>query len=112
MPEFDDPETERWHHHPGPVVLSPLFAWPPRPLASLKWLTVSWLVVSTTTLSLVLAALAYVTLLPALSDMATLAPGWMFRLWLANLIPHCLIAGTLNWWLFIARGQKKRGWVI
>ena len=105
---FDDPETERWHHHPGRVVMSPLFTWPPRPLESLKWLTGAWLVLSTTTLSLVLAALAYVTLLPALPDMASLAPGWIGRLWLANLIPHCAIAGVLHWWLYMAKRQQSR----
>jgi len=105
---FNDPETDRWNHHPGKVQLSPVFAWPPRPLASLRWLSGAWLVLSTTTLALALAVLAYATLLPPLAEMASLAPGWILRLWLANLIPHCVLAGTLHWWLHMRRGQERR----
>lgn len=102
---FEDPETERWNHHPGPIKTNPLFAWPPRPMAYLAWVARSWLVLSTTTLSFVLAFLAYYFFLPTLDMMQTIEPGWILRLWLINLIPHCTAAGLLHWWLIMRKGQ-------
>ena len=33
-----------WNWHPDlPVAVTPLFAWPPRPLATVKWFATNWL---------------------------------------------------------------------
>ena len=37
--------------------------------------------------------------------MQSFQPGWMIRVWLANLVPQCLIAGALHHWLITRKGQ-------
>ncbi len=101
-------EPARWNHHPGVVATNPLFRWPPQPRAVLRWYAAYWLVASSTTLAILLAIVAYVVLLPPLEAMQRFSPGWMLRVWLANLVPHCLIAGALHLWLFRMRGQDSR----
>ncbi|MFY0693246.1 MAG: sterol desaturase family protein [Paracoccaceae bacterium] len=103
-----DGEAKRWNYHPGtPVAYNPLFAWPPQPLAVFRWYSAFWLTVSTTTLCFAISVAIYFTLLPPLAEMQSVAPGWIFRVWLANLIPHCLCAGALHYWLYSIRGQEK-----
>lgn len=107
--EAADPEAARWNHRPGlPVALNPLFSWPPQPRAVLRWYSAYWLELSTSTLCLVLAFLAYFLFLPGLETMQTLSVGWILQLWLINLVPQCVCAGTLHYWLITKRGQGKR----
>lgn len=100
-------EAERWHHHPGKVQNNPLFDWPPRPMAVLRWYAAYWLTISTVTLTAAFSVLVYFTLLPALETMQSFTPGWMFRVWLANLIPQVICAGGLHMWLYHWRAQAK-----
>lgn len=103
-----DSEAARWNYRPPhPVETNPLFTWPLRPMAILRWYRAYWLIASTTTVGLLLTVLVYVTLLPPLEAMREIAPGWMLRVWLGNLLPHCLIAGALHWWLNMRRGQRR-----
>jgi lathosterol oxidase len=109
-PDFaNDAEAARWNYRPDhPVVLNPLFQWPPKPIAVLKWYSAYWFVASTTTFTIVLATVIYFVLLPPLSAMQSLGWEWMLRVWLANLVPHALTAGTLHMWLYHWRAQDKR----
>ncbi|WP_170410608.1 sterol desaturase family protein [Ruegeria atlantica] len=101
-----NPESARWHYHPeGPVGLNPLFQWPPRPSAVLKWYSGAWLQITALTLCLSLAAVAYAFFFPSLETMQSFAPGWMFRIWLLNMVPQILVAGSLHWWLYMRKGQ-------
>lgn len=103
-----DPEAARWHYRPSdPVALNPLFSWPPRPIAVLKWYSGAWLQITALTLCMGLALTAYVLFLPPLEAMQSFAPGWMFRVWLANLIPQVICAGGLHMWLYHWRAQAK-----
>jgi len=72
-----------------------------------RWYAAYWLVISTTTLGLVLAALAYVLILPPLETMQSLSFGWIARVWVANLVPHCVLAGGLHLWLYHWSGQGQ-----
>ena len=102
-------EAERWNHHPGHKVgLNPLFSWPPKPAAVLRWYAAFWLEISTTTLTLTLAFVFYFAMLPALADMQTLHWSWMAQVYLANAIPHITLAGLLHMWLYRWRRQDKR----
>lgn len=104
-----DAEAARWNYRPPhPVALNPLFQWPPKPMAVLRWYSAYWLAISTTTVTIVVAIAIYFALLPPLADMASFAPGWMVRVWLANLVPHCLCAGLLHMWLYHWRAQEQR----
>lgn len=97
-------EAERWNHHPGVVENNPLFSWPPQPMAVLRWYRAYWLVISTSTVSLLMAALAVWLWAPALAQTASLG-GWIVTIWLGFLIPHTLVAGGLHLWLYRAKGQ-------
>ncbi len=103
----DDDEARRWNYHPGEVRNNPLFDWPPNPLGVLKWYAGFWLEASTTTLCFALAMIAWYLVLPPLETMATPAPGWILTLWLCNLVPHCVAAGGLHWWLIGSEGQGR-----
>ncbi len=99
-------EVTRWHFHPGTAVENnPLFDWPPRPGAVLRWYRAYWLVISTTTLSLLVACLAVWRWAPTLAETQTLSAGWVIAIWLGFLIPHVTLAGGLHLWLYRAKGQ-------
>ncbi|MEO1363227.1 MAG: sterol desaturase family protein [Pseudomonadota bacterium] len=99
-------EAQRWNHRPPtPLAQNPLFQWPPKPVAIFKWYAAFWLEASTTTLCFVLALIAYFAILPPLETMQSLEWGWVVRVWLANLVPQCLIAGTLHYWLITRKAQ-------
>ena len=89
---------------PDPIEHPPLYDWPPRPVATLRWIIMGlmfpW--------GFFFTALAVVTwnwLTPATSTMQTLSPGWMGLIWLRNATLLTIIAVVLNWWLYIRRSQ-------
>ena len=84
--------------------LPPIFKWPPRLKDGVVWL---WkdMVFPYGIFYFTLAALTWRWLTPALSQMETLQPGWMFAIWLRNAALLCIVAGALHWWLYIKRGQ-------
>ena len=105
----NDPENARWNYRPPHVVgLNPLFSWPPNPGAVLRWYSGAWLQITSLTVCFAIAVVAYVWFLPPLEAMKTFAPGWILTLWLLNVVPQTLVAGTLHWWLFIRKGQGLR----
>ena len=98
-----------WNYQPeGAVETSPMFMWPLKPVAILRWFGSYWLAVSTTTLALLIALVVYPILIPPLETMVNFKLGWMARVFFANFIPHCLCAGILHYWLYTVRGQGKR----
>ena len=101
-----DPEIERWNYRPdGPVALNPLFSWPPRPAAVLAWYRGAWLQLTSLTLCMALAVIAYAVFLPPLEEMRSFAPGWMLTVWLLNMGAQTLVAGSLHWWLYMRKSQ-------
>ena len=104
-----DPEADRWNHRPAHgVPLNPLFAWPLNLRAVWAWYRGAWLQATAMMICLLLALGVWLLILPKLETMSIFAPGWMFRVWLANMIPQCLVAGTLHWWLYIRKGQGSK----
>ena len=111
MSDFvDDPEAERWNHHPGQVGLNPLFSWPPDPVAVFRWYRGAWFQITAVTIPFALAVAVWWALIPPLATMQTFAIGWMAQVWLANLLPQILVAGGLHWWLYTrkSQGQTKK----
>ena len=101
-----DPEDAKWHHRPqGRVPLNPLFRWPPRPAAIWRWYRGAWLQITSVSIAFLIAVLAYAVFLPPLEAMVTFQFGWMFTVWLLNMVPQTVIAGTLHWWLYMRKGQ-------
>lgn len=101
-------EAQRWNHHPGEVSLKPLFQWPPRPLAILKWYSAYWLSISTSTVTIAISFVIYFLFLPDLSAMQNLHWGWIAQVSLANAIPHFTVAGFLHLWLYRLAKQDAR----
>ena len=94
-------------YRPRRIALPSLYAWPPRPVAMLRYLVYDlvypW--------GYVFIALAFVTwyfLTPDLATMATLQPGWIALLWLRNCGLLCLFAGGLHWYLYRRRAQQRQ----
>ncbi|MCY4208181.1 MAG: sterol desaturase family protein [Roseovarius sp.] len=107
----DDAETQRWNYRPdGAVPLNPVFSWPPKPREIIAWYAGAWLQITSLTLTMGLAVAAYLLFLPPLEAMQTFAPGWMLTIWLLNMVPQTLVAGSLHWWLYIRKnqGMKKK----
>ncbi|WP_298916606.1 sterol desaturase family protein [uncultured Roseobacter sp.] len=102
-------EAGRWNFRPQvPLAQNPLFQWPPRPAAIFRWYAAFWLEISTTTLCFVLALAAYFVILPELAEMQVLAWGGVIKVWLANLVPQVICAGTLHYWLIMRKGQGEK----
>ena len=89
-----------------PVEIPPLYAWPPRPLAALKYLLVDMLFPWGYAF-LLLAFPTWWFLTPELSTMATFEPGWIGLIWLRNCVFLCALAGFLHWHLHGAAKQGK-----
>lgn len=101
-------EAGRWAYHPGhKVEANPLFDWPLRPLAVCCWYRAYWLVVSTTTLSMLVAILAVWLWAPTLTEISDIGIGWFIAIWLGFLIPHTVLAGGLHLWLVRRKGQGQ-----
>ncbi|MEM9045906.1 MAG: sterol desaturase family protein [Pseudomonadota bacterium] len=100
--------SREWNYRPeGSVETNPLFAWPPRPIATLIWLKKSWLELSASLLWLVLAGAVYAWLQPTYETMRELTPAWMLQIWARNVGLICLLAGGLHLWLYRYRRQGK-----
>ncbi|MDE2728153.1 MAG: sterol desaturase family protein, partial [Gemmatimonadota bacterium] len=89
-----------------PIGVPPLYAWPPRPLAALRYLFVE-MAYPWGYLFAALAVVLWQWLTPSMETMATLSPDWMALIWLRNAAVLTLFAGGLHWWLYIRRRQES-----
>ncbi len=88
------------------IDLPPLYEWPPRPLAALRWLF-SGVLFPWGFFFLALAFVSWFYLTPSLETMAEIKPGWIVLIWLRNAILLSLVAGSLHWWLYMRRSQDR-----
>jgi sterol desaturase/sphingolipid hydroxylase (fatty acid hydroxylase superfamily) len=97
-----------WHPE-RPIGFSPLFDWPPRPSATLRWLVgMPGFLWPMNALWLGLAGLSWHLLTPPLSSMQQVAPGWVAALLLRNLVLVGLLFGGLHLHLHVWRRQAQR----
>lgn len=95
-----------WNWHPDlPIPNSPVFAWPPRPAAALRWLASYWLAVSMIVLEVGTACLVWYALQPGPEQTATFAFGWIAQMYLRNLVLIVIVAGGLHLYLYTFRRQ-------
>ena len=83
--------------------IAPLFVWPPRPAAFLRWLPgyfMPW-----NALFMALGAICWFWLTPAAETMKTLSPGWIAWLLVRNMAVVLLIYGGLELRLYLRRSQ-------
>lgn len=108
-PPSQKPMSKHWHWHPDlPIPVSPIMSWPPRPLATLRWIASYWLVISAVTLEFACAWLIFAFLQPDLATMKTLEWGWMVQLWGRNMLLLLVVAGSLHLWFYRFQGQQKQ----
>ena len=102
-------QSSEWHWHPDlPIPTSPLFAWPPRPAAALRWVARSWLALSMLVLEVGTATLVWTVLQPPPERTATLAFDWIALMYLRNLVLIFLVAGGLHLYFHILKRQGDR----
>ena len=102
----ENAEAKRWNHTPDlPIRVSPLFRWPVRPVEVVKWFWGSWFLISEKLLIVGVACISWFWFTPDIEVMQTLAPGWIFALWLRNFVLIAALAGALHWWFYRYRGQ-------
>ena len=87
-----------------PIRMPPLYSWPPRPVATLRWIATG-LLYPWGLLFIGLAVLSWNLLTPSMGQMRSLSPGWMALIWLRNATLLGLVAGGLHWWLYVRRAQ-------
>jgi len=94
-----------WQPEERPATV-PLWAWPPRPLETLKWFfgypgyLLPWNAIY---FAIALATWAYLT--PELSRMAEFRIDWIAEIYFRNLALFVLWVGGLHLWLYTFRGQ-------
>jgi sterol desaturase/sphingolipid hydroxylase (fatty acid hydroxylase superfamily) len=98
------PVSRIGYQPPDPIGHPPLYDWPPRPLATLKWI-VTGLMFPWGFFFTALAVATWRWLTPAASTMQSLSPAWMGLIWLRNAALLAIVAGGLHWWLYIRRSQ-------
>ena len=101
-------ESKSWNWHPDiPIKVSPLFSFPPKPLAVLKWYRSAWLPFTELTCYLLLAIVVWNWVQPPLEQTAGFSYGWVGALWLRNFVLMVLVATSLHLWLY--RWKKQNG---
>ncbi|WP_375279654.1 sterol desaturase family protein [Pseudooctadecabacter sp.] len=98
MPAETAAKRAEWNHLPDtPIVVSPLWQWPPKPVAALKWYLDSWFFI---TVNMMIVGLAFAALYwasPALETTQT--PGlWILGIWVRNGVIVSIVAGALHLW--------------
>ena len=97
-------QSSRGYQPPDPIPVPPIYAWPVKPLAAVKYLLVDMLM-PWGYLFIALAVFAWHFLTPGMQTMAAIEPGWVALIWLRNAMLLTLVAGGLHWWLYIRKGQ-------
>lgn len=100
-----------WNHTPElPIVVSPLWQWPPKPLAVLKWYADAWFFLTINMALLALATASYLWLSPSLAQAETLQVSWAALIFARNFVLIALIAGGLHLWfhVYAVQGGEKK----
>jgi len=83
-----------------------IYAWPPRPMAALKYLLID-MMFPWNYLYIGLTLICWTWFTPSMSSMASFEFGWLAALWLRNAVVLTLVAGGLHWWLYMRKGQDQ-----
>lgn len=103
-------ETSSEHpksYQPSGILLPPLYAWPPKLLAALRYICFD-LLFPWTFIFLAIAAVSWHFLTPSLETMSELSLGWMLAVWARNALVLTMVAGGLHWWLYTKRRQSDQ----
>ena len=88
-----------WNHIPDtPIQVSPLWQWPPKPIAAMKWYFDGWFFLTINMAILGLAALSFWVFSPTLEQAEALKFGWISLVFGRNFVLTCVVAGSLHLW--------------
>ena len=102
---------QEWNHRPvGPIAVSPLWQWPPRPWAAFRWYFDGWFFVTINMAILGIAFASWYWASPTLEQTQTLAFGWVLSILARNLVIFSIVAGGLHLWFYryAVQGQDKK----
>src|SRR5512138_3438468 len=94
---------------PYPVTYAPVFVWPPRPLAFLKWL-VTWpgFMWPRNLALLAISVLAWYFTQPDLARCAQIKWDWLLQIWARNFALTWMFYGGYHFYLYILKGEGTR----
>ncbi len=99
---------KEWNWHPElPVQNSPVFSWPPRPVAAVKFVARSWIRLSEQLIFALMAVAVWLYLQPALELCEEFALGWMAQVYARNLVLMIVVAGGLHLYFYTYKKQGK-----
>lgn len=102
-------QSRDWNHQPDlPLQNNPFFKWPPEPAKLFSWYAKNWLTLSQVLIQFVLAILVYIFIFPSLGEMTDLQFGWIFKVWLTNIITITTFAGSMHLYLYRLRKQGDK----
>lgn len=108
---MSDAPLQGWNHTPDvPLQVSPVFQWPPRPGAILRWLWQSWFLISERLIIVGIAWISFVCFQPPLDTMQSLEVSWIAGLYVRNLALMTIVAGGLHlyFYTFTKQGQQLK----
>ncbi|MDA9310700.1 sterol desaturase family protein, partial [Amylibacter sp.] len=108
---MDKDGLKGWNHVPNlPLEVSPFFRWPLRPLDMVTWIWNSWFLITEKLIIVCIAFISFYWFQPPLSEIKTLAFGWVFEMYVRNIILMTTVAGGLHlyFYTFTKQGKKLR----
>ena len=106
-----DKQLGGWNHLPEvPIRVSPFFTWPLDPLAMVKWVVGSWLLITEKLIVLGISIACLVWFSPTMEQTRALSLDWIAGIYLRNFLLIFAVAGILHLWFytFSKQGQKLR----
>ncbi len=102
-------EMERhWLYRPDvPIQSSPFFAWPPQPMGIVHWVAARWFALAENLLLTLLAIGCWYWVAPSIEEARVLSFGWIFEVWLRNMVLMTTIAGGLHLYFHVWRRQGQ-----
>ena len=99
---------QEWNHLPDvPIQVSPLWQWPPKPLAAAKWYFDGWFFFTINMAILAIAVVSYLFFSPTLAQASEIQLGWVSTIFLRNLVLLSVVAGSLHLWFHKYANQGK-----
>ena len=107
MTAVDRPRRGEVYSPEVPIEVSPLFDWPPNPIALIRYV-IAPTVFPFGGFLIAMGVLLWYGFTPDRDSMTTLEPGWIGLLWLRNAVVLCIVVGLLHAALYIRRTQDQR----
>ena len=94
-------QLKGWNHLPDvPLTVSPVFIWPPNPVAIAKWFWSSWFLISERLIIFGIAVICYLWFQPSLAETETFRLVWIAQIYFRNLFLTVVVAGSLHLWFY------------